>query len=57
MNASTLTADIVTFPFKFKVKRSHADFRSLREYLLKRYPQTIIPPLPPFNEKKQLTPR
>jgi hypothetical protein len=52
---STLTVEIVTYPFKWKVTRYYQDFQTLRIYLLKRFPQTIIPSLPHFNSKKKLT--
>jgi hypothetical protein len=52
---SVLSVEIVSFPFKWKVRRSHADFQTLRDYLLRKYPQTIIPPLPRYNQKKRLT--
>ena len=47
----------MTFPFKWKVSRTHHDFHALREYLLKKFPQTIIPPLPRFNSKRKYTPK
>lgn len=55
MQSSVIQMDVVTYPFKWKVIRSHADFVVLREYLLRKYPQTIIPPLPRFNTRKRLT--
>ncbi len=47
--------EIVTYPFKWKVSRTHADFAVLRDYLLRKYPQTIVPPLPRFSGRKRLT--
>lgn len=47
--------EVVSFPFKWRVRRSHADFLTLREYLLRKYPQTIIPPIPRYSQKKRLT--
>lgn len=45
---------VETYPMKWSVKRLDTDFVTLRDYLLRTYPQTIIPPLP--NEaKKKLT--
>jgi hypothetical protein len=38
VQASTVQMEIVTYPFKWKVTRSHADFYLLRDYLLKKYP-------------------
>ena len=38
VKVSTLAVDIITYPFKWKVKRSHADFVAIRAYLLKMYP-------------------
>jgi hypothetical protein len=46
---------IETFPLKWQVKRLDTDFDTLRDYLLRQYPQTIIPPLPAATKKK-LTP-
>jgi hypothetical protein len=57
VQSSTVQVEIVTYPFKWKVLRTHSDFVVLREYLLRKYPQTIIPPLPRFNSKKRLTPK
>lgn len=52
---------IDTFPMKWRVKRLDSDFQILRDYLLKSYPQTVIPPLPAQKAKKltarQLTKR
>ena len=52
---------IDTFPMKWRVKRLDSDFQILRDYLLKSYPQTVIPPLPAQKTKKltarQLTKR
>ena len=47
---------IDTFPMKWRVKRLDSDFQILRDYLLKTYPQTVIPPLP-AQKMKKLTPR
>lgn len=46
---SVLSVEVVSFPFKWKVRRSHADFITLREYLLRKYPQTVIPPIPRYS--------
>lgn len=46
---------IETYPLKWQVKRLDSDFEALREYLLRQYPQTIVPPLPAITKKK-LTP-
>lgn len=43
---------IDTYPFKWRVKRLDTDFDMLREYLLRAYPQCIIPPLPKKKNKK-----
>lgn len=43
---------IETYPMKWQVKRLDSDFETLREYLLRSYPQTIIPPLPNSTKKK-----
>jgi PX domain len=55
VSSSLIQMEIVTYPFKWKVTRSHHDFYALRDYLLKKYPQTIIPPLPRFNAKRKYT--
>jgi hypothetical protein len=55
MVSSVLSFDIVTYPFKFKVRRTSADFKVLRDYLLKKFPQTLAPPLPRINARKKLT--
>ena len=47
---------IDTFPMKWRVKRLDSDFVILRDFLLRTYPQTVIPPLP-SNKIKKLTPR
>jgi hypothetical protein len=35
---SILSVEVVSFPFKWRVRRSHADFLILREYLLRKFP-------------------
>eukprot|EP00347_Sterkiella_histriomuscorum_P002889 403366404 len=52
---STVSMDILSYPFKWKVKRTNQDFKALRDYLLRKYPQTIVPALPRFNPRKRLT--
>jgi len=44
-----------TYPMGWKVQRLDIDFVQLRHYLIKKYPQVIIPPLPKVNQKKKLT--
>ena len=44
-----------TFPMGWKVQRLDIDFVQLRHYLVRKYPQIIIPPLPLVNQKKQLS--
>lgn len=44
-----------TFPMKWKVQRLDIDFVHLRKYLVKKYPQVIIPPLPLVNQRKELS--
>jgi len=46
---------IETFPLKWQVKRLDSDFESLREHLLKIFPQSIVPPLPALSKKKLTT--
>lgn len=43
-----------TFPMGWEVQRLDIDFVQLRNYLIKKYPQVIIPPLPKVNQKKKL---
>lgn len=45
-----------TFPMKWRVKRLDSDFQILRDFLLRTYPQVVIPPLPAAKSKK-LQPR
>ena len=47
---------IDTFPMKWRVKRLDSDFVILRDFLLRSYPQTVIPPLP-AQKMKRLTAR
>ena len=47
---------IDTFPMKWRVKRLDSDFQILRDYLLRSFPQTVIPPLP-AQKLKRLSPR
>ena len=46
---------IKTYPFNWKVQRLDIDFVTLRNYLVRKYPQTLIPPLPLVNQKKKLS--
>jgi hypothetical protein len=57
VSSSLVQMEIMTYPFKWKVTRTHHDFNALRDYLLKKYPQTIIPPLPRYNAKRKYTPK
>jgi hypothetical protein len=57
VSSSLIQMEIMTYPFKWKVTRTHHDFHALRDYLLKKFPQTIIPPLPRFNAKRRYTPK
>lgn len=43
---------IETYPLKWQVKRLDVDFTTLRNYLLRSFPQTMIPPLPAPSKKK-----
>ena len=43
---------IETYPMKWQVKRLDTDFETLRDYLLRSFPQTIVPPLPNLTKKK-----
>ena len=44
---------IDTFPMKWRVKRLDSDFTILRDFLLRTYPQVVIPPLPAYKSKRQ----
>lgn len=39
------------------MKRTNADFKALRELLMRQFPQTMMPPLPNFSPRKKLTPK
>lgn len=43
---------IETYPLKWSVRRLDTDFDTLRDYLLRTYPQSMIPPLPNPTKKK-----
>jgi hypothetical protein len=43
---------IETYPLKWQVKRLDSDFETLRDYLLRQFPQSIVPPLPSMTKKK-----
>jgi len=43
---------IETYPMKWQVRRLDSDFDTLRDYLLRTFPQTMIPPLPNPTKKK-----
>lgn len=55
VRAQSLMVVINTYPMGWKVQRLDIDFVTLRSYLVKKYPQVIIPPLPMVNQKKKLT--
>jgi hypothetical protein len=40
---------MTTYPMGWKVQRLDIDFQQLRNYLIRKYPQVIIPPLPQVN--------
>ncbi|TNV84912.1 hypothetical protein FGO68_gene4893 [Halteria grandinella] len=52
---STLTMDILTLPFDWRVTRTHLHFASLRTHLIHKYPQTLIPQLPRYDYAKVLS--
>ena len=52
IRAQSQMITIETFPLKWQVKRLDTDFDTLRDYLLRQYPQTIVPPLPGPTKKK-----
>jgi len=49
VRSQSLMVVLHTYPFGWKVQRLDIDFVQLRNYLVKKYPQTIIPPLPLVN--------
>ena len=55
VRAQSLMIVIHSYPMGWKVQRLDIDFVQLRNYLIKKYPQVIIPPLPKVNQKKKLT--
>jgi len=52
-----MSYEIVTQPMGWQVKRKDSDFKALREYLVRNFPQTIVPPLPPLERGKRLSKR
>jgi PX domain len=44
---------ISSYPFGWKVTRSHEDFVALREYLVRKYPQTLVPGVPHIKPRKE----
>jgi len=55
VRAQSLMIVIHTFPLGWKVQRLDIDFVTLRNYLVRKYPQVVIPPLPIVNQKKKLS--
>ena len=55
VRSQSLMVVIHSFPMNWKVQRLDIDFVTLRHYLVKKYPQVIIPPLPIVNQKKKLS--
>lgn len=55
VRGQSLMIVIHSYPMSWKVQRLDIDFVTLRSYLVKKYPQVIIPPLPLVNQKKKLT--
>lgn len=51
---SNLSMEIVSHPLGWKVTRTHSDFESLRKYLVRKYPQTLVPSLPKYDYSKEL---
>mmetsp|Transcript_2691 Transcript_2691/g.3676 ORF Transcript_2691/g.3676 Transcript_2691/m.3676 type:complete len:170 (+) Transcript_2691:47-556(+) len=54
---TSMMITVDTFPMKWRVKRLDSDFQILRDYLLKMFPQVVIPPLPANKGKKELNAR
>lgn len=55
VRGQSLMIIIHCFPMNWKVQRLDIDFVTLRNYLVRKYPQVLIPPLPVVNQKKRLT--
>lgn len=55
VRSQSLMVVLHTYPMGWKVQRLDIDFVQLRHYLIKKYPQVIIPPLPLVNQKKKLS--
>ena len=49
VRSQSLMIVLHTYPMGWKVQRLDIDFMQLRNYLIKKYPQVIIPPLPLVN--------
>ena len=55
VRGQSLMVVIHSYPMGWKVQRLDIDFQTLRSYLVKKYPQVIIPPLPLVKQKKKLS--
>lgn len=55
VKGQSLMIVIQTYPMGWKVQRLDIDFMQLRKYLVKKYPQIIVPPLPLVKERKVLS--
>jgi hypothetical protein len=55
VRSQSLMVVVHTYPLGWKVQRLDIDFLQLRNYLIKKYPQVVIPPLPLVNQKKRLS--
>ena len=55
VRGQSLMVVIHSYPMGWKVQRLDIDFVALRSYLVRKYPQVIIPPLPLVNQKKKLS--
>ncbi len=43
---SQFNFQVATHPFKWNVRRTDRDFKIIRDYLMRSFPQTMVPPLP-----------
>ena len=55
VRGQSLMIVIQSYPMNWKVQRLDIDFTTLRNYLVRKYPQVLVPPLPKVNQKKKLS--
>ena len=54
VTSTQISMDIFSLPYGWRVSRTHEDFVSLRRILMMKYPQTLLPGLPPYHIRKLL---